>query len=85
VSGKREEEKKEKGDVYYTWERSCGIFTRSFKLPEGVDVDHIEAELKGGVLTISVPKKAEFQPRKVTVKSVIDKVKSALGKEEAKA
>jgi hypothetical protein len=37
------------------------------------------------VLTISVPKKAEFQPRKVTVKSVIDKVKSALGKEEAKA
>ena len=85
VSGKREEEKKEKGDVYYTWERSCGIFTRSFKLPEGVNVDHIEAELKGGVLTISVPKKAEFQPRKVTVKSVIEKVKGALGKEEAKA
>jgi len=85
VSGKREEEKKEKGDVYYTWERSCGIFTRSFKLPEGVDLEHIEAELKGGVLTIVAPKKAGFQPRKVTVKSVIEKVKGALGKEEVKA
>ncbi len=85
ISGKREEEKKEKGDVYYTWERTCGMFTRSFKLPEGVDVDHLEAELKGGVLTVVAPKKAEFQPRKVTVKSVIEKVKGALGKEEAKA
>ena len=37
VSGKREEEKKEKGDVFYTWERSFGMFTRSFKLPEGID------------------------------------------------
>ena len=85
ISGKREEEKKEKGDVYYTWERSCGIFTRSFKLPEGVDADRLEAELKGGVLTFVAPKKPEFQPRKVTVKSVIEKVKGALGKEEAKA
>lgn len=85
VSGKREEEKKEKGDVYYTWERTCGTFLRSFKLPEGVDADHLEAELKGGVLTIVAPKKAGFQPRKVTVKSVIEKVKGALGKEEAKA
>ena len=85
ISGKREEEKKEKGEVYYTWERSCGMFTRSFKLPEGVDAERLEAELKGGVLTIVAPKRAEFQPRKVTVKSVIDKVKGALGKEEAKA
>ena len=85
VTGKREEEKKEKGDVYYTWERSFGMFTRSFKLPEGVDADRLEAELKGGVLTIVAPKRAEFQPRKVTVKSVIEKVKGAMGKEEAKA
>lgn len=85
VTGKREEEKKEKSDVYYTWERSFGMFTRSFKLPEGVDAEHVAAELKGGVLTIVAPKMAEFQPRKVTVKSVIEKVKGVLGKEEAKA
>ena len=47
--------------------------------------DRLEAELKGGVLTIVAPKRAEFQPRKVTVKSVIEKVKGAMGKEEAKA
>jgi HSP20 family protein len=73
VSGKREEEKKEKGDVFYTWERSFGMFTRSFKLPEGVDAGRLEAELKGGVLTIVAPKQAEFQPRRVTVRSMIEK------------
>ena len=83
VSGKREEEKKEQGDVYYTWERTCGMFTRSFRLPEGVDAERLEAELKGGVLTIVAPKKPEFQPRKITVRSVIEKVKGVMGKEEA--
>ena len=82
VSGTREEEKKEKGDVYYTWERSCGAFTRSFTLPEGVDPEHVEAELKNGVLTIIVAKKAELESHKIPVKGLIEKVK---GKEELKA
>ena len=83
VSGKREEEKKEKGDVYYTWERSYGAFTRSFTLPEGVDPEHVEAEMKHGVLTIAAAKKPEHKPHKISVKGLIEKVKG--GKEEAKA
>ena len=63
ISGKREEERKQQGDVYYTWERSCGMFTRSFRLPEGIDLEHLEAELKGGVLTVVAPRKPEKSDR----------------------
>jgi HSP20 family protein len=57
VSGKREEEKEEKSDRYYTYERNYGSFSRSFTLPDGADVDKLRASLDQGVLTISVPKK----------------------------
>ena len=75
VSGKREEEKKEKGDVFYTWERTYGAFTRSFTLPEGIDAEHVEAEMKDGVLTIVAPKKPELKPHKISVKGLIERVK----------
>ena len=38
-------------------ERRRGAFSRTFKLPEGVDTDAISAEMKEGVLYLSVPKK----------------------------
>ena len=36
ISGKREQEKTDKGDTYYSYERSYGSFTRSFTLPEEI-------------------------------------------------
>jgi len=69
VSGKRESEKTEKGDTFYATERSYGSFTRSFTLPDGVDADHIKAELKDGVLSLSLPKKPEVRPKKIDVTS----------------
>ena len=68
VSGKREEEKEERGETYYTSERTYGSFSRSFTLPEGSDLQHIAADLKGGVLTISVPKSPETKTKKVEIK-----------------
>jgi HSP20 family molecular chaperone IbpA len=38
-------------------------------LPDGTDLDHVQAELVEGVLTIAVPKMAVVQPRNVTVKT----------------
>lgn len=38
-------------------ERPCGRFHRSFALPKDARQDQIEAELKGGVLTIKVQRK----------------------------
>lgn len=69
ISGKREQEKEDKNDTYYTYERSYGSFTRAFTLPEGADLDHVQAELKDGVLTIAVPKKAVVQPKTVAIKT----------------
>ena len=69
VSGKRESEKSKQGDTYYATERSYGSFTRVFTLPTGIEENKIHAELKSGVLTVSVPKKPEAQPKKVSVSS----------------
>ena len=65
VSGKREEEKKEEDERWFTYERSYGAFSRSFTLPDGVDTEHVGAELKEGVLRVSIPKKPELKPRKI--------------------
>jgi len=42
-----------------------GSFTRSFTLPESVDRDHIKAEFKNGILTVTVPQKPEVKPREI--------------------
>jgi len=69
VSGKREEEKEEKSDRYYSYERNYGSFSRSFTLPEGAEVDKLRASLDQGVLTITVPKKPDVQAKKIAVKT----------------
>ena len=69
VSGKRDAEKQEKTEKYYTYERSYGSFTRAFTLPDGIDANGIHADLRDGVLTLSVPKKPEMQPKKIAVKT----------------
>lgn len=70
ISGKREAEKEEDVNNYYTFERSYGAFTRSFTLPQAADGENVRADLKDGVLTLVVPKKPELQPRRITVGGV---------------
>ncbi len=67
---KEETEEGEKGSNYYLSERRYGAFQRSFRVPEGVDVDHVDASFKKGVLTIKLPKTKEAQERvkKIDVK-----------------
>lgn len=67
MSGKREEEKREDKANYHTWERSYGSFSRSFTMPVGADAAHVKADLKDGVLTVTVPKSPEVQPKKIAV------------------
>jgi HSP20 family protein len=76
VSGKREAEKEEEGERYYAFERSYGSFTRSFTLPEGIDAEHVDADLKDGVLTLTVPKRPEVQAKKISVKSILGGTKA---------
>ncbi len=69
VSGKRESEKREESDRFYAYERSFGSFSRAFTLPEGVDGDNVQADLKNGVLTLRLAKRPEVQPRRIQVGS----------------
>ena len=72
ISSLCEVEKEEKDEKvspnYLVRERSCSSFERSFTLPEGVDEENISGEFKNGVLTLTVPKLPEKQPKKIEVK-----------------
>ncbi|MBY0320849.1 MAG: Hsp20/alpha crystallin family protein [Reyranella sp.] len=71
IKGERKSEKEEKKKDYHLTEREFGSFERRFTLPEGVDPDKIEASLKKGVLTVTLPKKPEAQKlaKKIDVKA----------------
>src|SRR6185312_9864645 len=51
----------------YSAERVNGAFERSFRLPEHVDGNAIQATFENGVLLISVPKTPASQPRKIAI------------------
>jgi HSP20 family protein len=61
---KNREQKKTKGGVEYS-ERSYGSFARSIQLPRAVASDRISANFDNGVLSISVPKSEQAQPRRI--------------------
>jgi len=69
VSGKREEERTEDKDNLFLSERSYGSFTRTFTLPDGVNADQIQADLRDGVLSLHVPKSEEAQPKKISIRA----------------
>jgi HSP20 family protein len=55
---------------YWHNERSYGEVTRLVNLPETANPDSIEAQLADGVLHLSIAKRPETQPKKITVKTV---------------
>lgn len=71
IKGEKREEKEEKEKGYYLKERHYGSFERNFELPESVDPEEIEASFKKGVLTVTLPKKAEARKptKKIEVKA----------------
>lgn len=68
VSGKRESEERKEDERFYAYECAYGSFTRAFTLPEGVDADHVSADMTNGVLTLTIPKRPEAQPKKISLK-----------------
>lgn len=68
VSGSRQAEERKEGESYALYERQYGSFSRSFALPDLADGESIEASLDNGVLTLTIGKKAEAMPRKISIK-----------------
>lgn len=42
-------------------------YRRVLRLPDGIDVDAIDAKLENGVLTLTLPKAASHKPRRIQV------------------
>jgi len=68
VKGERKPPVSESG-TWHRQERGFGNFKRTVTLPANVDSERVEAILKNGVLTISLPKPEEVKPRKIMVKA----------------
>ena len=68
VSGRREEEKEEKGKTFHRVERRYGSFSRSVTLPCAVVESEVAAECHDGILTIKLPKTEESKAHKIKVK-----------------
>jgi HSP20 family protein len=56
IKGEKKQEKEEKDERYHRIERSYGAFTRSARLPVGVDANKVSAVFKNGLLTVTLPK-----------------------------
>lgn len=95
ISGETQSESESDNDQYHIRERRYGHFSRSIGLPNNVNADDIDADSKNGVLTITLPKKEETKPRRISVKggnsrqtieansSANDKQKSQKNKEKS--
>jgi HSP20 family protein len=69
VRGERRSEKKTSNDGFARVERASGSFLRRFTLPESADAEAIKATHTNGVLAISIPKRPQEQPRRITIQA----------------
>lgn len=69
VRGEKREERREEEEEgrYYLIERNYGSFSRAFSLPPGVDPDQVKADFENGLLTITIPRAALPQPRRIQI------------------
>lgn len=68
ISGERKVDSPE-GYSVHRQERAAVKFSRSLSVPAKVDLEKATASVKNGLLTITLPKAPEAQPRQITVKA----------------
>lgn len=74
IKGELKEDKEFDEAHYHLRERRYGSFTRSIKLPSGIESDKIEAKYESGVLKLHLPKVEDVKPKKITVKTTSPQV-----------
>lgn len=67
IKGEKQDSSEHKDGRYYRRESWSGSFQRTITVPETVDPNAINAEMKNGVLTLTLPKKEDVKPRQITV------------------
>jgi HSP20 family protein len=71
VKGEKKQESVEEKQDYIVAERRYGAFQRSFPIPDDAEPEAVAANMKDGLLTITMPKRADAasRRRKIEVKS----------------
>ncbi len=71
IEGKKDENPEDGKQDHFVSERHYGDFHRTFRVPDGVDAEKIEAHFRNGVLAVTLPKTIESRrmQKKITVKS----------------
>ncbi|MGO9801864.1 MAG: Hsp20/alpha crystallin family protein [Steroidobacteraceae bacterium] len=69
IRGERRSEKKASSEGFERVERASGSFLRRFTLPESADAEAIKASHVNGVLEVSIPKRPQEQPRRISVQA----------------
>jgi len=69
IKGEKKSEKVEERDKVYRKETWEGSFQRTVSLPVTVDPDKVEAQLRDGVLTVTLPKKDEAKTRRIELQA----------------
>ena len=67
IQGEKKQEKEEEKENYRFVERRYGSFSRSLRVPNGVDTDKIDASYKDGVLKVAIPKSEPEKSRKIEI------------------
>jgi HSP20 family protein len=67
IKGNRQDSSPEKETTFHRRERGMGTFTRVVRLPVEIDPSRVEANLRDGVLLITLPKSEAAKPRKIDV------------------
>jgi len=62
ISGEKKQKKEEEQKDFYRQERYYGSFQRVLPLPQDADQEHIKADFKQGVLTVTMPRKDMPKP-----------------------
>jgi len=68
VKGEKKHEKEEKHETYHRVERRYGSFCRSFRVPDGVESDKVDATFKDGILKLAIPKSEKAETKKIEIK-----------------
>ena len=68
LRGEKKQQAEEQSERVHRYERSYGVFERTFSLPTTVDPEKIDAQYSHGVLTVTIPKAERARPREIPVK-----------------
>jgi HSP20 family protein len=52
---------------YHRKEREAGKFSRVISLPGGIEGDRVDAKMRNGVLTVTIPKSEASKPKQIKV------------------